>query len=332
MSEKVHNEKENESQLRILYLYQILLKYSDQEHPMSTKELLQAMQDYHQISMHRTTLPKDIAALREAGVEIIEVRARDKKYFLADRMFEVAELKLLIDAVESSKFISERKSEELTDKLIALSSVGMAARLKRNSLNAGRIKSENEKSYYIVDAVNDAINSGKRISFCYTDIDMNKQKVMKNGGEPYILSPYSLLWNGDYYYLIGYNHGREQINTFRVDRIDRQPEILEEEIQPMPEDFSLETYARMVFRMFDTEEPVKVTLYCERPLMKHVIDQFGMDVETEIVDENGFIVHAEICASPTFYRWVFGWNGKMKILAPDSVLEEYHEMARKALE
>lgn len=299
---------------------------------MSTKELLQAMQDYHQISMHRTTLPKDIAALREAGAEIIEVRARDKKYFLADRIFEVAELKLLIDAVESSKFISERKSEELTDKLIALSSVGTADRLKRNSLNAGRIKSENEKSYYIVDAVNDAINSGKRISFYYTDIDMNKQKVMKNGGEPYILSPYSLLWNGDYYYLIGYNHGREQINTFRVDRIDRQPEILEDEIQPMPDDFSLETYARMVFRMYDTEEAVEVTLYCEKPLMKHVIDQFGMDVETEIVDENGFIVHAEVCASPTFYRWVFGWNGKMKILAPDTVLDEYHEMARKALE
>ncbi len=324
--------KDNESQLRVLFLYDILMKYSDQDHPMSTKQLLQALEDYHQIRMHRTTLPKDLAVLSHAGVDIVEVRARDKKYFLGDRTFELAELKLLIDAVQSSKFISARKSEELIGKLMGLASTGVAGKLKRNLLNPGRIKSENEKSYYIVDAINDAINADKQISFCYTDYDVNKEKVIKNDGEPYVISPYTLLWNGDYYYLLGYNHDRNHINTFRVDRIDSTPKILKAERQPVPEDFSLEEYVHTVFRMYDAEETTEVTLYCENFLMKHVIDQFGMDVDTEPLSEEGFVARVSVCASPTFYRWVFGWNGAMKILGPSHIRDEYREMAKKALE
>ena len=283
---------ETDHQLRILYLYQILLRHSDVDHPVSTKELIDMMETYHQIKLHRTTIPKYIELLNAGGLEVMEIRSREKKYYLNDRLFELPEVKLLIDAVQSSKFISAGKSQVLISKLMALTSEANAAKLKRNLYVTGRVKSDNEKSYYIVEAINDAINEGKRISFYYTDYNTQKERVLKNDGLPYVISPYALIWDGDFYYVLGLNHGRNQINTFRVE----------------------------------------VSLLCENSLMKHLIDHFGLDVETETVDDNHFRARVLVCTSPTFYRWVFGWCGRMKIESPAFVLDEYHRMARAALE
>lgn len=156
--------------------------------------------------------------------------------------------------------------------------------------------------------------------------------MLKNDGLPYVISPYALIWDGDFYYVLGMNHRRNQINTFRVDRISRQPEILDEAATPAQDNLNLANYSREVFRMYDTEEPVEVSLLCENSLMKHLIDHFGMDVETETVDDNHFRARVLVCTSPTFYRWVFGWCGRMKIESPAFVLDEYHRMARAALE
>lgn len=323
---------ESDHQLRILYLYQILLRHSDVDHPISTKELINMMETYHQIRLHRTTIPKYIELLNTSGFEVMEIRSREKKYYLNDRLFDFPEVKLLIDAVQSSKFIPEDRSQDLISKLMALTSEANAAKLKRNLYVAGRVKSDNKKGYYIVEAINDAINDGKRISFYYTDYDVHKERVLKNGEKPYIVSPYTLVWDGDFYYVLGLNHARNQINTFRVDRINRQPDILDEAAAPAPESFNLADYSREVFRMYDTEKPVEVSLLCENSLMKHLIDHFGLDVETEIVDDSHFRARVFVCTSPTFYRWVFGWCGRMKIESPMSVLEEYRQMARTALE
>ena len=309
---------ETDHQLRVLYLYQILLRHSDVDHPVSTKELIDMMETYHQIKLHRTTIPKYIELLNAGGLEVMEIRSR--------------EVKLLIDAVQSSKFISVGKSQVLISKLMALTSEANAAKLKRNLYVTGRVKSDNEKSYYIVEAINDAINEGKRISFYYTDYNTQKERVLKNDGLPYVISPYALIWDGDFYYVLGMNHRRNQINTFRVDRISRQPEILDEAATPAQDNPNLANYSREVFRMYDTEEPVEVSLLCENSLMKHLIDHFGLDVETETVDDNHFRARVLVCTSPTFYRWVFGWCGRMKIESPAFVLDEYHRMARAALE
>ena len=277
-------------------------------------------------------LSKYIELLNAGGLEVMEIRSREKKYYLNDRLFELPEVKLLIDAVQSSKFISVGKSQVLISKLMALTSEANAAKLKRNLYVTGRVKSDNEKSYYIVEAINDAINEGKRISFYYTDYNTQKERVLKNDGLPYVISPYALIWDGDFYYVLGLNHSRNQINTFRVDRISRQPEILDEAATSAPDSLNLANYSREVFRMYDMEEPVEVSLLCENSLMKHLIDHFGLDVETETVDDNHFRARVLVCTSPTFYRWVFGWCGRMKIESPAFVLDEYQRMARAALE
>lgn len=323
---------ENGQQLRLLYLYQILLRHSDVNHPLSTKELLEFMESEHQIKLHRTTIPKYMELLNAGGIEVMEIRSREKKYYLGDRLFELPEVKLLIDAVEASKFISTSKSQSLISKLTRLTSEVDASKLKSNLVVTDRVKSDNEKSYYIVDAINEAINAGKRISFAYTEYNVQKERVLKNHGEPYILSPYTLIWDGDFYYVMGFNHARNQLNTFRVDRISGRPEILDEPAAAAPADLNLTEYSWEVFQMYDTDEPTEVSLLCENSLMKHLIDQFGLDVPTEVVDDNHFRAKVLVCASPTFYRWVFGWCGKMKIESPQAVLEEYRQMAMVALQ
>lgn len=262
----------------------------------------------------------------------MEIRSREKKYYLEDRLFELPEIKLLIDAVQASKFNSISKSRDFIAKLTQLTSDTNATKLKSNVVVTGRVKSDNEKSYYIVEAINDAVNESKRVSFTYTDYNAQKERVLQNDGEPYLISPYALIWDGDYYYVPSLDHERNQLNIFQVDRISRPPEILEEPAAPPLEDLILADCSREVFQMYDTDEPIEVSLLCENTLVKHLIDQFGLDVPTELVDENHFRVKVLVYASPTFYRWVFGWCGRRKIEAPPSVLEEYRSLARAALE
>ncbi len=323
---------EHEGHRRVLYLYQILLRYSDAEHPLSTNEIIQMMEKQYNIKMHRTTVPKDISTLNECGIEVLEVRARNKKYYLNVRTFEIPELKLMIDAVEASRFISSKKTRELVGKLIGMASESDAEKLKRNIYTAGKVKTTNQKILYIVDVINDAINNGYRISFKYTDYNAEKKQILRNNGEPYILSPYSLIWNGDYYYVVGYSHTRDHTEAFRVDRIKNTPKILDEKALKMPKDFDISAYASEVFKMYNTEEKtVPVKLLCENELMKYVIDQFGINVDTHPVDEEHFEADVNVCASSTFYSWVFGWRGEMQIIDPPEVKAEYKKMIENAL-
>lgn len=320
-----------ETKPRILYLLKILEQYSDEEHPLTTNQLIEMLSDNYGISVHRTIVPKDIAALQEFGVDVVCVRSTQCKYFIGSRKFELPELKLLIDAVESSKFITARKSEALIEKMHTLTSEPQRAKLKRNNYIAERVKPDNELIYYIVDTINDAINEGKKISFQYYDYTGLRKKVLKNKGEVYTISPYHLVWNDDFYYVIGYSEKREKIVTFRVDRIATQPEILPAEAIPAPHDFDIAEYTKQVFFMYDGEM-VTVDLRCDNSLMKTIVDRFGEDVKTLAYDMTSFRVLAEVSASPTFFGWVFGFGGKIQILGPENVKEQYHQMIIQASE
>lgn len=322
---------DSNTKLRILYLYQHLLKYSDAEHPISTGQLIGSLKEEYSIDVNRNTLANDLAMLNKSGFNIEVVRSQSNSYYIDTQTFDLAELKVLIDAVSSSKFITEKKSKELIEKLLSLTTEHSAAQLRRHVYVEGRVKSENEKGYYIVDVINEAIDTGCKIRFQYADYSTKKRKVMRHDGAYYVVSPYALIWDGDYYYVVGYSEGRGQVQSFRLDRFYRTPEMMDEPAIPVPASFSLDAYAKSVFRMYDTDEPVEVELLCTNRLANAIIDRFGKSVALNEVDDNHFTVNVEVCASPTFYRWVFGWQGEMKILGPMTVAEEYREMCKKAL-
>ena len=289
--------EDNDTRFRILYLYQMLLTQTDEDHTLSTKQITDRMMEQHNILVHRTTVPKDIDLLRAAGFEIIGERKRAWEYYLADRKFSVPELKLLIDAVQSSKFITEKKSES-----------------------------------YIVDAINEAINAGVKISFYYSELNGKKKEVLRNDGKPYTVSPFDLIWDGDYYYLIGYCDEREAVRIYRVDRIKKQPEMLPEKAVEKPKGYNVSKYTTEVFRMFSTDEAIDVTLLCDNCIMKFVVDKFGMKIKTQSVGEEKFRIKVKVCVSPTFYRWVFGATGKIMIEGPSNVRKAYKEMLQKSLD
>lgn len=318
-----------ETKSRILYLMRILEQYTDEEHPLTTNQLIDKLQDDYGISAYRTTIAKDIAALKEFGIDVVTVHSTQCKYFIGSRKFELPELKLLIDAIESSKFITAKKSENLIEKIHTLTSKGQIAKLKRNNCVIERIKPDNERIYYIVDAINDAINTGKQISFQYYEYSGLKKKVLRNKGEVYKLSPYKLLWSGDYYYVIGYSEKKSKVINFRVDRIAATPDILEKDSIPMPADFDLENFTKEVFFMFSGDK-VQVDLRCDNSLMKTMIDRFGEDVTTLAYDMTSFRLITEVSASPTFFGWVFGFAGKVQILGPENVKEQYKQMIANA--
>lgn len=316
--------KITEAKPRVLCLLKLLEKYTDEEHQLTTSELSSLLEKEYGLTVHRITFKKDIEALQAMGYDIVETRSSQNKYFLGSREFELPELKLLIDAVESSKFITSTKSKELIEKIHHLTSVYQIEKLKRNNYVVKNVKPNNEQIYYIVDAINDAINANKQISFQYYDYTGLKKKVLKNKGEIYRISPYHLVWNGDYYYVLGYSEKREKVISFRVDRIANVPNILEKDSIPEPKDFDLNEFTKSVFFMYGGDK-VRVTLRCENGLMKTIIDRFGEDVTTLAYDMESFRVVIDVEASPTFYGWVFGFGGKIEILGPEEIREEYEE-------
>ena len=324
--------KADDGRLRILYLYQILMRDSDENHMLSTPEILCRMEEEHGILMHRTTLPKDVDLLREVGVDVRSERRRALYYYIPEGPFSVPELRLLIDAVLSSKFITDRRSKALVEKLIGLTNAPNSDKLHRTIHTTGKAKSENEKGYSIVDAINEAIHRKRKISFYYFDYDNRKKHVLKNDGMPYTVSPYDLIYDGDYYYMTGFCDERDEVRTFRVDRIEKKPELLPEAAVKKPKDYRVERYTQEVTRMFSTEETVEVTLLCEAELMKAVIDHFGSNVRTKPIGDNQFRAAVKACPSPTFYRWVFGWGEGMQIEGPESIVEHYRAMLHQEIE
>ena len=316
--------------LRALYLAKILFEQSDEAHPLSTKQLIETLEKEYGISAHRVTIYEDMEQLRAFGFDIYTVKSTQNKYYLASRLFDLPELKLLIDAVGSSKFITAKKSKELIAKLGQLGSRHSADELRRNLYAEGRIKPGNEKIYYIVDAIHAAINSGKKIAFPYSQYDGRSRQHLRNDGKEYVCSPWMLVWNGDYYYILTHTdeHG---ITPFRVDRIAVTPRILDEDAVPLPEDYDLTRNLNTSFGMF-VRAPQRVELICDNSVMDYIVDRFGDEVETAPLDDNTFQASVDVAVSKPFFGWVFGFDGKIKIAGPEDVKNEYEAMLRKAFE
>lgn len=322
---------DNNAKLRPLYIAKILYQNTDEEHYLSTAQLISILENEYGIPTHRQTIKTDIGILRKFGFEIEEVKSTQNRYSLCARNFDTAELILLIDAVASSKFITQAKSRELVNKLSSLTSEHIAKELKRNVSCEGRIKSANERIYIIIDTINEAINKNKKLSFLYFQYNVKKERQLRHNSEPYIITPLHLVWNGDYYYMIGVYDYQQRIGSFRVDRIAKCPMILQENGTPAPNDFNIDDYINTTFRMYNSEQQ-EVELVCDNSVMDSIIDRFGEDVTTYANDMTSFRAIVKVAISHVFYSWVFGFEGKVKIKGPETVKKKYIEMLHNVID
>jgi predicted DNA-binding transcriptional regulator YafY len=235
------------------------------------------------------------------------------------------EIKLLLDAVASSRFITKSKSKELSRKLTNLTSNNQKKQLTRHMYTTGRVKPGNENVFYYVDLINNAIELKKKISFRIIEFDGRKKKVLRHDGEVYVMSPYAMYWSDDFYYVVGWSDKRETMAAYRIDRME-EPQILDEKAFKKPRGFRVTDYSHKVFEMFAGEE-VRVKLECRNDLMKYVIDRFGMKFETEQATEETTYCYVDVCLSPTFYGWVFGFKGDIRILEPKEAVDDMHNIA-----
>ena len=319
----------NGDNLRQLSLLKILYERTDENHSLSTNELATILNEEYGISAHRITIKDDIISFQKFGVEIAEERKSQNYYRLITRTFTVPELKILIDAIQSAKFITASQSADLSARIATLASCHEIEALQRHITVEERYKTQNMQSLYIVDAINTAINRDKKISFRYFSYSPTKRKVPRNDGEMYVFSPYYLVWNGDHYYAVGYSDKHKGIGTFRVDRIPEVPAVLDAKAVKKPAGFSGADFVGTNYRMF-AGEAKEVTLICDCDTMDSMVDRFGEKVETELIDSNHFILKAEVAESHVFYAWLFGFGGKVKLSAPNDMKATYEKLLKDA--
>ncbi len=319
----------NLTKLRQVFILKILCEHSDENHCMTIAQILQVLKDEYEINSYRKTIKEDIDLLINAGFDIEFVKSSQNQYHIVSRDFDVAELKVFIDAVVSSKFISRTKSQELAEKLSKLAGPYMSKELVRNIDVERRVKGENKQLLLIIDTINTAINQKRKIGFKYFTYNVRKEKKEKHNGYVYKFSPYKLVWNGDYYYVVGFSDKYNDIGSFRVDRISKMPEILEEQAIPIPRSFDINSYLNTMFHMYSGERK-EVELVCDNSVMDSIIDRFGEDVKVYANDMDSFRIIVNTTVSHIFFSWVFGFGGKVKIKAPLDVRNGYVEMINKA--
>ena len=306
------------NKLKMLYLYDIFLQKTDENHLITMSEILSQL-EMCGIQAERKAIYNDIEALRAYGVDIISVKGNKFGYYVANREFELPELKLLADAVSSSRFLTKKKSDELIKKIEKLTSVYEAKQIKRQVFVTNRVKSLNERIYLNVDVINRAILEKKKISFRYFDYDINKNKKYRPGIR--ICSPYSLAWNNEQYYLIAYYNERLSISNFRVDRME-SVEILDEPYIKPPKDFSITDYMSSSFSMFSGES-AEIKLRFHNSLVNPVLDRFGKNISLHKDTDNHFTVRVTVKAELPFYGWLFQFGTKAEIVEPVEKRNEY---------
>ena len=317
--------------LKCLYLRQFLLENTDEAHPVTVSQMI----DYlarHDIAAERKSIYDDIDGLRSYGLDIEYRKAQDGGYFIANREFQLPELKLLVDAVQSSKFLSLRKSNELIAKLEKLASRHEAQALRRQVYVTHRIKNMNESIYYNVDALHSAIAAGSRIAFRYFDWDMNGKKKYRHEGKRYRISPWALLWDDENYYLVGYDAEHAERRHYRVDKMESITQTGEERLgKELFAGFDPAAYSRKVFGMYGGE-PQRVTLRFESSMSNIVFDRFGRELILTPDREGGFTVTVEVVPSPQFFAWLTGLGAPVKILSPQPIVQQFCDYLQSVLD
>lgn len=312
---------------RLLYVQRYLLEQTDESHPVTAADILAFLAE-EGITASGRTVVQDIDLLIESGLDVVCNKSRTNQYFIGDRHFEMPELKLLIDAVQASKFLTAKRSRALINKLLALSSCYQSLSLTAGLYFDGQVKPKNENAYITADLLLTAIGAGKRVRFKYYEYTPDKKKTYKHKRKVYEFSPWHFIWDSDKYYILGYSESHGKAITFRVDRI-AVPELTDIDAVTVPKGFDLADYVKSVFSMYDGLR-LDVTLKCENALMKTIVDRYGEDVHTTLADANHFYTKVSVSASKTFYGWVFGMDGAVEITAPREAVDAFRGMLNRA--
>ena len=316
----------NASQNRILFLYKWLNEETDCDHPLTSKEILERW-DQLGFSTDRRSVYKDIETLQSFGIKIVSCRGTYNSYFLEEKQFSLAELKIIIDALESCQILPAPETKRLVEKLSFFAAPWEQDELLRPIIVDKAYKNTNHQVFITTDTLFEAIRNKKKVAFNYTDYSVDKRKVYKHDKYLYIFSPYYLKWDRDRYYVVGYSDDHKNISHFRVDRIANIT-LLEDSAQKKPKGFSPAKYATRVFGMYSSE-PCLVTLQCVNERMRDVIDKFGKTIPVKIIEDSRFETVIEVELSPPFYAWVFQFGGDIIIKSPSKAVKTFEDMVNK---
>lgn len=325
--------KSSNQKLKLTYLTQIMLRKTDDTHGLTMPQILEELARYD-VSAERKSIYEDFRDMEDKlGIEIIQERkGRETYYHVGSRQFEVAEVKLLIDAIQASKFITEKKSNELIKKIKELVSDYQAASLQRQVFVHGRAKTMNESIYYGVDEIHNAIATNRKIRFKYFSWQADKTKFIRNNENYYVVSPWALTWDDENYYLVCYDDYRKQIVHYRVDKM-LSPEVIDErrEGEECFKDLDLATYSKATFGMYGGEKK-RVRIQFHNKMSGVFIDRFGKDVTFRKLDDKHSEMSVEVYVSPQFYGWIFGLGKDVTVVGPEEVVEEMKAKAKEFLE
>ena len=322
--------KSGNQKAKLLYLMQILNERTDEAHPMSTNDLIDALAQ-NGIDAERKSIYSDLETLETFGMDIQKIGGRNAGYYVGSRPFELVELKLLVDAAQVSHFITSKKTNHLISKLENLTSFYQARQLQRQVVVSDRIKSINERSYYTVDELHRAIQDNKQIRFRYFNWEIKDGKLSKElrrGGKEYRVSPLFLTWDDENYYRVAYDEDQQDQRNFRVDKMDTV--TITDEERTHFEDLRPADYARKAFGMFGGEEE-RVELEFANHLAGVIADRFGKDIPVRVSDPGHFIVTVNAIISNPFLSWIFQFGKEVRILSPESVKEKMRELCRSFL-
>ena len=319
--------KSSNQKLKLICLAKILNEQTDEAHPMTVQDMIGELEKYD-ICAERKSIYDDIEALRTFGMDIVQVKSRSTGYYIGQRPFELAELKLLVDSVQSSKFITEKKTLSLIRKIEGLTSRHEAQLLQRQVYVRNRVKSMNESVYYNVDTLSNAISSDRQIHFRYFEYAATKQRRFRRNGEFYRVSPFALMCDNENYYMLAYDPDALQLRHYRVDKMTDISVLDERRLGK--EAFAREdmaTHGKRIFGMFSGSECMVQLRFAEH-LCGAVIDRFGKEAFIISAGDGTFTVSAQVAVSPQFFAWVFGFGKDAEIVSPPEVRQQMRDFAR----
>lgn len=316
--------------VKLLKLYELLKQNTDENNPMSTYDIIEKLYEMG-INVERKTVYEDIKTLNENGYEVMTTREKTNKYYVEDRNFNQAELRILLDSIQAASFITPKKTAEMVDKISAMAGSRRGELLKQNIVWFDTAKHSNEMIYYNVDSINQAIEEEKQISFRYFSYDANMQKAYRRDGEPYIVSPVALIFTDDNYYLVTFSEKYDSFVHYRVDKMDsvevtkkKIPDAVLRKKEQMPK------YKNKIFDMFGGKSKV-ASFWADESVIDAVMDQFGKNFVIQDKGDGWIKFKANVTISPTFFAWVSSFGKKLKLTGDDELLDNYKTFLQEAM-